>query len=266
MEQSQLPIPTSSEITIFGPTGLVNSPSNPYITTPAQIKQLLAKLSEIPEPDAIKIITELTILISGETNNSFLLYYKNTPNYNKSVVHKEFDLINHIIENTVKTAVDLEKFELHKAWYTLFKTIINSIYPLRQHYLKIYEMLSKSISQKFPFSFLFTPIKMLSDMNLTRIHKSNEPHSYFFFTPPCSLSTPIGSNSPWPFPKGFTIMMWIKTGNLLKFGTGNTPVLLRFRSSTKGFECYVNGYTLNYRILSISYTKPSIFAIRIILK
>ncbi len=50
--------------------------------------------------------------------------------------------------------------------------------------------------------------------------------------------------------------MWIRPDGLGSLNP-QTPVLLRMRSSTKGFECYVTDGVLYYRILPFAYTKPS---------
>eukprot|EP01022_Parablepharisma_sp_SALTPOND_P013088 TRINITY_DN1724_c0_g1_i1.p1 TRINITY_DN1724_c0_g1~~TRINITY_DN1724_c0_g1_i1.p1 ORF type:complete len:1516 (+),score=126.56 TRINITY_DN1724_c0_g1_i1:4536-9083(+) len=269
MEREEQKVPTTLSpvtLSLYGPAGLTSSPSTPFITSPYSIGELLKIATTSPNLDTISFLTQLLSLLGQSSCNPVLFLQKNTPSYLQSTTRKDFDILSAIIEiilsSSSRAKSDETSLALHKLWIKLFKVLLASSTPSKQHYEKIYELLSSVMAScnkpgetSNNVSTIFSAVKLIRKMAMPC--PSSAALSHFYFVPnDCSLSSVIPPNTLWPFHKGFTIMMWLKADDLSKI-VDTTPVLMRLRSSAKGFECYITNHTLNYRIVPIAYTKPS---------
>ena len=238
---------------LYGSEGVCDASSFPLISRPQLIPKLLKTVTEVPDEEALDLLSKLLVLLDKTPLSAILTAYQS-------------DTICLTIEGIINSSKKQTEFtkNLHELWLRLLEALITSCSPLKQHYEKVYEKLGKIMSScvnpgdaQKNIEVLITSLELLKKLATVPKYSEDQPSSYFYFMPNSSyLSANLPKESLWPFVEGITIAMWIRIE--LNYAVLNSfPVLFRIRGSANGFECYLVNNSLNYRVLSSSYSKPS---------
>ena len=242
---------SSSSLSLYGSDGICESASSSLITSP----QVISKFVRIDIDSNIP--NKILALLRTSPLNSILLLENNSI---RTRSDKDFELLSALIQICFSKDGTKDSREL---WLDVFKQLVTVNGILKQHYDLIYKTLSHSISNcndiKEKTEDILCGINLLRYISKIPITYSREPLSYFYLlSNDSSLSSIIPAKTLWPFNDGYTIIMWIKP-EILSQSKENLPILMRMRSSEKGFECYIKEHILNYRTLPATYSPPSSF-------
>jgi len=213
-------------------------------------------LSSYIRPDTdISIPIQILTLLQNSLLDPVFLLQSNTQS-----TKQPFDLLIALIKLILVLSKDDPK-KTREVWVKILNLLLKVSSPSRYHFEVVYESIACSLvdlnklkdTPQF-FNHILYALHLLKEMLSSPKILPNEPLSYFYVmgdTP--KLSTFIPPKTPWPFTSGFTIIMWIRVINC---SAHSLPILMRMRSSDKGFECYLKDHIITYRTLPAQYSPP----------
>jgi len=245
---------------LYGAKGLCDSPEDIFISRPRSIFPLLLTASKLPDLHATRFLHDfINLLHKSPLNIASLVSTQD---------HKGNNIFSFVLETVLTLFQAVRSGEVaktvHETWIKLLELLLLYYTPSRCHYDILYEKLGKLMagcrltgSTMRCFEEIYLVVEIIEKMVSVPQVLKDEPRAYFWFLPStCCLSAVIPKNTVWPFNKGYTILMWIKVA-AASLKSNAFPVLFRIRNNINGFECFLANNSMNYRVVSSSYTKPS---------